>query len=498
MEMSPKLYQLMEQAEELELQIINESSVNLADDSLHINTLFLGVRKYYSQWINLFEFHDMFIGSYIGYSNGQELKIFVLVNELNHLAKQLKEQMEKDDGLSVELKDDKLFPAATLDYPTSPAYSHDSYQSILDVKKRVNFRRPCAFKHFVLEFPTDVCNGGVQLCGKPNVKCGSSINRLCEDENIGGGTLGCFVEKENGDVCLLSNEHVLAFGSTGSFSEQIIYPSPEDLHEYPQPKSIVIGNYLEGKRDNVTVGDCQVGIDAAIAKLLPDLIEPSNELELNLDYWRKRVPHKFIPSPLPFLKPINFYTDDDLTQLHKHGDVIRVFKVGKQSNVTSGKLHTTGDIMSGDVYQHILKYQNRSKCRYCPITFQLFDDPLLAADGHTYERKAIVEWIKLKGASPINRERIKLKDLRSNLIVKELVDEYRSSLPYLSTEDTRDPSMISDSGNHTLTTLSGTTDSHQRSKPQRFACWPFHIGYYIEKITSVSNNRCDLAQPTQN
>ncbi|CAF1344131.1 unnamed protein product [Didymodactylos carnosus] len=394
---------------------INELMKTL-DDSLHINTLFLGVRKYYSQWINLFEFHDMFIGSYIGYSNGQELKIFVLVNELNHLAKQLKEQMEKDDGLSVELKDDKLFPAATLDYPTSPAYSHDSYQSILDVKKRVvneqfvekhpniiaviidwkvtsgkitnllaivfivrgkgilpygcellpvfietfcNFRRPCAFKHFVLEFPTDVCNGGVQLCGKPNVKCGSSINRLCEDENIGGGTLGCFVEKENGDVCLLSNEHVLAFGSTGSFSEQIIYPSPEDLHEYPQPKSIVIGNYLEGKRDNVTVGDCQVGIDAAIAKLLPDLIEPSNELELNLDYWRKRVPHKFIPSPLPFLKPINFYTDDDLTQLHKHGDVIRVFKVGKQSNVTSGKLHTTGDIMSGDVYQHILKYQNR-------------------------------------------------------------------------------------------------------------------------------------------
>ncbi|CAF1377199.1 unnamed protein product, partial [Didymodactylos carnosus] len=50
---------------------------------------------------------------------------------------------------------------------------------------------------------------------------------------------------------------------------------------------------------------------------------------------------------------------DDLTQLHKHGDVIRVFKVGKQSNVTSGKLHTTGDIMSEDVYQHILKYQNR-------------------------------------------------------------------------------------------------------------------------------------------
>jgi pyridoxal/pyridoxine/pyridoxamine kinase len=29
----------------------------------------------------------------------------------------------------------------------------------------------------------------------------------------------------------------------------------------------------------------------------------------------------------------------------------------------------------------------------CPISFQLMTDPVLADDGHTYQRQAIEEWI---------------------------------------------------------------------------------------------------------
>jgi hypothetical protein len=30
----------------------------------------------------------------------------------------------------------------------------------------------------------------------------------------------------------------------------------------------------------------------------------------------------------------------------------------------------------------------------CPISFQLMTDPVVAEDGHTYQRQAIEEWIK--------------------------------------------------------------------------------------------------------
>lgn len=64
----------------------------------------------------------------------------------------------------------------------------------------------------------------------------------------------------------------------------------------------------------------------------------------------------------------------------------------------------------------------------CPITLELFVDPVLASDGHTYERSAIIEWVKChNGTSPMTREIIKIKELKTNLIVKQLAEQYRSS-----------------------------------------------------------------------
>mmetsp|Transcript_60572 Transcript_60572/g.180116 ORF Transcript_60572/g.180116 Transcript_60572/m.180116 type:complete len:258 (+) Transcript_60572:1943-2716(+) len=36
----------------------------------------------------------------------------------------------------------------------------------------------------------------------------------------------------------------------------------------------------------------------------------------------------------------------------------------------------------------------------CPITFQLMVDPVVAADGHTYERSAVEDWLKTHNRSP--------------------------------------------------------------------------------------------------
>jgi hypothetical protein len=64
----------------------------------------------------------------------------------------------------------------------------------------------------------------------------------------------------------------------------------------------------------------------------------------------------------------------------------------------------------------------------CPITLDLFVDPVLANDGHTYERSAIVEWVKLNETSPLTRQTITLNELKSNQFVKKLADQYRSSI----------------------------------------------------------------------
>ncbi|CAF0826883.1 unnamed protein product [Rotaria sordida] len=63
----------------------------------------------------------------------------------------------------------------------------------------------------------------------------------------------------------------------------------------------------------------------------------------------------------------------------------------------------------------------------CPITLELFSDPVLAEDGHTYERQAIIEWIKRNGTSPITGKHLSLERLYPNYAIKKAVDHFEAS-----------------------------------------------------------------------
>lgn len=63
----------------------------------------------------------------------------------------------------------------------------------------------------------------------------------------------------------------------------------------------------------------------------------------------------------------------------------------------------------------------------CPITLELFRDPVIGSDGHTYERENITAWIGKHGSSPITREPMSINSLRSNYIVKKMVEDFISS-----------------------------------------------------------------------
>ena len=59
----------------------------------------------------------------------------------------------------------------------------------------------------------------------------------------------------------------------------------------------------------------------------------------------------------------------------------------------------------------------------CPImqNDQCMSDPVVAADGHTYERSGIERWLQNHNTSPITREELKNQELLSNHQLKSQI-----------------------------------------------------------------------------
>ena len=70
----------------------------------------------------------------------------------------------------------------------------------------------------------------------------------------------------------------------------------------------------------------------------------------------------------------------------------------------------------------------RPSSLHCPITHEVFQDPVIAADGHTYERQAITQWLEGQPQSPCTRQVMTLDSLRPNYLVKSLLIEFDSYL----------------------------------------------------------------------
>jgi len=65
---------------------------------------------------------------------------------------------------------------------------------------------------------------------------------------------------------------------------------------------------------------------------------------------------------------------------------------------------------------------------YCPLTFELMVDPVIDPDGHSYERTAIEEWLRINPVSPMTRSLLTIGDLRPNRALKESIDKIRDTV----------------------------------------------------------------------
>ncbi len=68
----------------------------------------------------------------------------------------------------------------------------------------------------------------------------------------------------------------------------------------------------------------------------------------------------------------------------------------------------------------------------CPILHDKMEDPVVAADGHTYERAAILGWIESKGAratSPMTGQPLAHLNVETNHLVKSLIQVFAETAP---------------------------------------------------------------------
>lgn len=66
----------------------------------------------------------------------------------------------------------------------------------------------------------------------------------------------------------------------------------------------------------------------------------------------------------------------------------------------------------------------------CPITGAIMRNPVLAADNLTYEEEAIREWFSRgHNTSPLTRAVLADQNLRPNITVRKIIDDYISHHP---------------------------------------------------------------------
>jgi len=81
----------------------------------------------------------------------------------------------------------------------------------------------------------------------------------------------------------------------------------------------------------------------------------------------------------------------------------------------------------------------------CPLTMRVMMDPVVAADGHTYERVEIQKHIDLEMSSPLTGDRLPYKHLFPNTVLKKLIETMAPDLRnvrMVSLTDVLGPDMI--------------------------------------------------------
>ena len=91
------------------------------------------------------------------------------------------------------------------------------------------------------------------------------------------------------------------------------------------------------------------------------------------------------------------------------------------------------DEVKVEMYLAMLPSRQRSALKdvlQCPISQQFMADPVIAADGHTYERSSIESWFRSKGkpVSPITHTDLANDKVIENWAVRKILQDFSAAL----------------------------------------------------------------------
>lgn len=96
----------------------------------------------------------------------------------------------------------------------------------------------------------------------------------------------------------------------------------------------------------------------------------------------------------------------------------------------------------------------------CPITHELFRDPVRANDGYVYERQAIIRWINEKGTSPFTRQPLNIDQLQPDEEIKTRANHRRI---FLLTNNPNSEQIQSSSSIYRSNRVVDVTDNRERT-----------------------------------
>ena len=64
----------------------------------------------------------------------------------------------------------------------------------------------------------------------------------------------------------------------------------------------------------------------------------------------------------------------------------------------------------------------------CPITKEMMKEPVIAFDGNSYEKNAIMEYLKLHKKSPLTNEETTIFNVFPNMQLKKEIEIYNSTI----------------------------------------------------------------------
>mmetsp|Transcript_826 Transcript_826/g.1291 ORF Transcript_826/g.1291 Transcript_826/m.1291 type:complete len:314 (+) Transcript_826:57-998(+) len=120
---------------------------------------------------------------------------------------------------------------------------------------------------------------------------------------------------------------------------------------------------------------------------------------------------------------------------------------------STGEANEKTNLQSGD--QKVIDEDIPEKLK-CPITKEIMNYPVVAEDGITYEKKAILRWLQQNSSSPITREEIKPNVIKNRSIYRQ-IQRFKKS---------RKIEKIEEESYHVNTKNNHNEPTHQAKKPE--------------------------------